>query len=444
MASHARDKTGVVAAAASIASIFGILGTMYYLDIPSLLQQRVKSRKLEPRCYSAKEAPSLAAFKTLTQQITLKETYLLARDIKKNIPIYDCTKFNLSDAKQLDSLEDELYHNLTSGPGVYVMKHFFTDIDTIDATNATYEAIIKEELERTGQKGDHFASADSNSRIWNSFSKHALQDPESFTKYFSNPWFKIACDSYLGPGYQITTQVNIVRPGGKAQMPHRDYHLGFQTDEDVVAWPKAVQAMSGLLTLQGAVAHTDTPAESGPTRLLPYSNTFGEGFRSYRRQEFIDYFLANWVALPLEKGDAIFFSPALFHAAGENRTADFSRSANLVQVSSAFGKTMETIDTLPLISNTYDILAAKHREEGLSTEVDSFIRAVADGYPFPTNLDCRPPAPGGMAPESEQDILRKGLSEGWDGETMMGELTEMREASSSSGKISRQTTVFRT
>ena len=33
--------------------------------------------------------------------------------------------------------------------------------------------------------------------------------------------------AWLGPGYQVTSQVNVVRPGGQAQDPHRDYHLGF-------------------------------------------------------------------------------------------------------------------------------------------------------------------------------------------------------------------------
>ena len=439
MTPRSRDRTGAIAAATTIASVAGLLGTLYYLDIPSLLRKRVKSRKVEPRCYSIDSPPSITEFKTLTQQITLKETYPLATSIQKNIPIYDCKDFDLRDEEQIDSLQDELYHNLTAGPGVYVLKHFFTDLSTIDSANKAYDSIIASELNAntTGVKGDHFAPASANSRIWNSFSKHCIQDPESFTHYFSNPWFKITCESYLGPAYRLTSQVNIVRPGGKAQMPHRDYHLGFQKDEDAVAWPKAVHALSGLLTLQGAVAHTDMPVDSGPTRLLPYSQHFGEGFRSYRSQPFIEDFLESYVSLPLEKGDALFFSPALFHAAGENCTKDFSRSANLIQVSSAFGKPMETIDTLPLIENTYDLLVAKYKAEGMSAEVDAFICAVGEGYPFPTNLDFRPPAPGGMAPESEQDILRRGVSDGWDKRRMIEELTDMREASSADGRRPR-------
>lgn len=444
MAHQQRGRNNAISAATTAASVAGLLGTLYYFDISSLLRKRLESRKVEPRCYSSKTPPSLTAFKTLTQQITLKSTYPLCAEIQRNIPVYNCDDFDLNDPDKLDKLQDELYHNLTSGPGVYVMKHFFSDLRTIDDASAAFDNIIESELQATGAKGDHFAPGNANSRIWNSFSKHCLQNPESFATYFSNPWFRVVCESYLGPGYRITSQVNIVKPGGKAQMPHRDYHLGFQTDEDVVAWPKAVHAMSGLLTLQGAVAHTDMPADSGPTRLMPYSQTFGEGFRSYRTKGFVDYFTANYVALPLEKGDAIFFSPALFHAAGENCTKDFNRSANLIQVSSAFGKTMETIDTLPLIEKTFDVLVAKYKAEGMSGEVDALIHAVADGYPFPTNLDSRPPAPGGMAPESEQQILRRCVSSGAGKDKTMEELTEMREASSAHGKISRQTTVFGT
>ena len=444
MPSSGPSRNTAITAAATVASVAGVVGSLYALNIPSLLSQRVKARKVEPRNFSASSKPSLAELKLLTEQITLPSTYPLATAIEKNIPIYDCRKFNLSNARKIDQLQDELYHNLVSGPGVYVLKHFFPDTAVLGAANAAYDRIIAREKEASGEKGDHFAPGSANDRIWNSFSKHALEDPESFTEYFSNPWFKLACDSYLGPGYRITTQVNIVRPGGKPQMPHRDYHLGFQTDEDVVQWPKAVHHFSPLLTLQGAAAHTDMPLDSGPTRLLPYSQTFPEGFRSYRSQEFIDYFHANWVSLPLQKGDAVFFSPALFHAAGENVTSDFSRSANLIQVSSAFGKTMETIDSLPLIEKTYDILKAKYKAEGMSTEVDAFIRAVADGYPFPTNLDCRPPAPGRMAPEHEQDILRRVLSEDGDRQKVMAELTDMRAGSNANGEVDIQTTAFGT
>ena len=58
---------------------------------------------------------------------------------------------------------------------------------------------------------------------------------------------------------------------------------------------------------------------------------------------FRTYFADHHVQLPLAKSDAVFFSPALFHAAGANRTTGTYRMANLLQISSAFGRAMETV-----------------------------------------------------------------------------------------------------
>ncbi|KAB8349528.1 hypothetical protein FH972_023554 [Carpinus fangiana] len=132
-----------------------------------------------------------------------------------------------------------------------------------------------------------------------------------------------------------------------------------------------------------------------------------EGYMAYRLPQFVEYFDQSWVSLPLEKGDGVFFNPALFHAAGENVTQDVERCANLLQVSSAFGKTMESISTLPVVEACWKTLIAKFGKEGMSGEVQAAIKAIGEGYPFPTNLDRRPPQPGGMAPEDEQGLLRR-------------------------------------
>ncbi|KFY04716.1 hypothetical protein O988_00576 [Pseudogymnoascus sp. VKM F-3808] len=114
--------------------------------------------------------------------------------------------------------------------------------------------------------------------------------------------------------------------------------------------------------------------------------------------------------LPSKMGDGLFFNPALFHAAGSNHSADFIRKANLLQISSAFGKAMETIDNLTLIEQ-------------------SFVSAVAAGYPFPTNLDRRSPAPGGLAPESEQQTVLRALQENWDKQRVLDALRKITEDS---------------
>ncbi|EME82498.1 uncharacterized protein MYCFIDRAFT_189123 [Pseudocercospora fijiensis CIRAD86] len=369
---------------------------------------------------TANNPPSLTAFKALVEQTTTKETYPLAKTIENNIPIYDCTAFDLNDSTLIDHLQDELYHILTSGPGVYILKHFFPSARTISLANTTFSTI----LSSTPARGDHFArTPGTNSRLWNSFTKHCLSHPQNFFEYYSNPWFRIVAEAHLGPNFRITAQLNIVHPGSEAQIPHRDYHLGFPSLEQCAEFPKASHQVSAVLTLQGAVAHTDMPLESGPTRFVPYSQLFPEAFVSTHFSDFQTYFLDNYVSLPLAAGDALFFSPAIFHSAGSNTTSHISRSANLFQISSAFGKAMEIVETLPLIEATYEVLEERYRCEGFSCEVEAFVHAVAEGYGFPTDLDRNSP---GNERGSEQGVLRRGLREGWGRERVLREIRGMR------------------
>ena len=117
--------------------------------------------------------------------------------------------------------------------------------------------------------------------------------------------------------------------------------------------------LSPVLTLQGAVAHSDMPVESGPTMYLPYSHAYEPGYLAWRLPEFRAFFAGRYVQLPLTKGDAVFFNPALFHGAGTNVSADVQRMANLLQVSSAFGRAMETVDRAKVSRAIYPVLQAR-------------------------------------------------------------------------------------
>jgi ectoine hydroxylase-related dioxygenase (phytanoyl-CoA dioxygenase family) len=79
---------------------------------------------------------------------------------------------------------------------------------------------------------------------------------------------------------------------------------------------------------------------------------------------------------------------------------------NLLQVSSAFGRAMETVNRTRMVRRLYATLRGA---EGLN--LDNVIAATAEGYPFPTNLDANPPV-GGMAPKTQADYLRQALAEG--------------------------------
>ncbi|KJZ72197.1 hypothetical protein HIM_08462 [Hirsutella minnesotensis 3608] len=365
-------------------------------------------------------APSLSAFAALCSQKATREQYPLALSIEKNVPVYKLPPMASCSPEQRAALQDEWYRVLLDGPGVLVAKQLFPNHRLLDRSSSTLMDIIRSEREASTsrQGGDHFAGAGKNDRVWNSFSKQCLADPASFVEYYANPWLGLIASSWLGSGYRITAQVNNVKPGGEAQVCHRDYHLGFMSEERCARIPQAMHVASQFLTLQGAVAHLDTPLESGPTRLLPYSQAFAPGYLAYRLPEFNDFFLDNYVALPLEKGDGLFFNPALFHAAGTNQSPK-DRLANLLQISSPFGKPMESIDTRPLLVSCWDEMLHLARERGFGDEVDAILAAVGQGYPFPTNLDRNPPRNEEMAPQSEQGLLRELLREGKDKKSVL-------------------------
>lgn len=395
---------------------------------------------------------SLGEFKQICSRSIDTSTYPLAYTVKHNVPIYDIAAFDATPltAETISHLQDEWHHILHTGPGVFVLRGMYAPAkysSVLSATNNAFDRIIaRERASSSSSKGDHFATSGTNDRIWNSFSKHALDDPASFVAYYANPWLATVCTAWLGPGYRITAQVNAVHPGGAAQEAHRDYHLGFMDADACAGFPAATQVFSQFLTLQGAVAHSDMPLASGPTRFLPFSQTYAPGYLAWRRPEFRAFFQENYVALPLALGDGVFFNPALFHAAGANvldaspGAGGFRRVANLLQISSAFGKTMESVDAIPLVERCWDLLVARYEgakrkiaDSGLdpcwsaeAREVRALVQALGEGYPFPTNLDRRPPVLGRMAPECQQDVLVRGLVGGWGRGEVVGVLERMR------------------
>ncbi|WP_136657604.1 phytanoyl-CoA dioxygenase family protein [Nitratireductor sp. XY-223] len=358
--------------------------------------------------YYAAERCDLSEFASLVARQLTSAEVPHADAIEKNIPVYNVPALadRLAEANARRALMAEWARILSSGAGVFVLKQALPDHGVIDEATAVYEQIIARESADGAEGADHFAAAGSNDRIWNSLQKLCIAAPYTFIRYFASPAIDAAAEAWLGPNYQITAQVNLVHPGGKAQQAHRDYHLGFQTAEVSATYPAHVHDLSPLMTLQGGIAHCDMPIESGTTKLLPYSQLYRPGYAAWRREDFRAHFEAYCLQLPLDKGDAIFFNPALLHAAGENRSADVHRMVNLLQVSSAFGRAMESVDRLNMCKALYHPLRAAWNAGWLSdAELNAVIAAAAEGYSFPTNLDRDPPT-GGLAPETQAALLK--------------------------------------
>ena len=364
--------------------------------------------------YFDRESCDLDEFKVLTSQSLATSDVPHAETVARNIPIYDMGALApaLDDPEQRTALLAEWGRVLGKSAGVIVLKNACPDTAPIDRASDVFRKIIAEERAGSAGKGDHFAASGANDRIWNSLQKQCLRDPEGFALYFGNSAIAAVCEAWLGPNYQMTAQVNQVRPGGQAQQAHRDYHLGFQSAEAAALYPVHAHEVTATLTLQGGIAHCDMPVESGPTKLLPFSQLYGPGYLAFHEEDHRAWFEEAYVQLPLRKGDALFFNPALFHAAGENRSADIERMVNLLQVSSAFGRAMEAVDRASMSKALLPALISLKQAGRLTdTQINAAIAASAEGYPFPTNLDTDPPI-GGNAPASQADLLRKAVEAG--------------------------------
>jgi ectoine hydroxylase-related dioxygenase (phytanoyl-CoA dioxygenase family) len=347
----------------------------------------------------------LADFDALVSTGTDARDYPLASDVRRGVLVYSAQTVATVDRR---ALQTELIHALADGPGVVVFEGAF-EPDAVDRASAAFTAIIEAQRDAGTAAGDHFGKAGANDRVWNAAQKLALHAPAVFADYYANDALALVSEAWLGPRYQVTSQVNVVNPGGAPQVPHRDYHLGFVDVEHLSAYPAHLHRMSAALTLQGAVAHCDMPLESGPTMLLPYSQKFAGGYVAFYRQEFIDYFAAHQVQVPLSKGDAVFFNPALFHGAGANTSTDIRRMANLLQISSPFGRAMESLDRTAMLRATYPALLAMQAAGRPDREIQNAVNATAEGYAFPTNLDRDQPI-GSLAPPSQVDTVLAALA----------------------------------
>jgi ectoine hydroxylase-related dioxygenase (phytanoyl-CoA dioxygenase family) len=365
----------------------------------------------DPAQHSVDDLAALVATRTDLRR------YPHATDLVREVVVYEATTFErAADAAADDpaaarSLMVELTEVLRDGPGVILVRGAVAR-PVVERTVEVLWRILERQRAESNATGDHFAMAGTNDRIWNAVEKLALADPACFVDYYASPTIALAATAWLGPGYQVTSQINIVNPGGVAQSPHRDYHLGFMSDAQAAAWPVHAHLASPLLTLQGAVAHVDMPVETGPTKVLPHSQKYPPGYVVWKQPEVIDLFERAHVQLPLDAGDAVFFNPAVYHAAGTNRTADVKRMANLLQIGSAFGRSTEAVDRARTVAAIYPELLCRTVAGHSAAAVRRALAAAAEGYAFPTDLDLDPPI-GGLAPATQADLVRTALAERW-------------------------------
>ena len=347
----------------------------------------------------------------LIDTVTPADQYRYAVGIEREVVIYDIVQLEplVATTAGRRAVMTELARAFNRGPGIVVIRNAINRA-VLDRANVEFDALIDAQNASGAAAGDYFVKAGANDRVWNALEKLAVDAPEVFVAYYACDAIALAATAWLGPGYQITSQLNQVRPGGTAQRAHRDYPLGFTTAAQAAAYPVHVHSFGPMLTLQGAVAHRDMPVESGPTKYLPHSHKLHSGYVAWHQHAVRDRFEERFVQLPLDAGDAVFFNPAVFHAAGSNRTSDVMRLANLLQIVSPFVKAMESIDHTRMVRAVYPALLALSSQGSSPQLLANAITAAADGYSFPTNLDRDIPTEG-RAAESQAELVMRAVRE---------------------------------
>jgi ectoine hydroxylase-related dioxygenase (phytanoyl-CoA dioxygenase family) len=90
--------------------------------------------------------------------------------------------------------------------------------------------------------------------------------------------------------------------------------------------------------------------------------------------------------------------------------------ANLLQISSAYGRAMESVDRTRMSLALYPALLDLRKAGTLSEqECAHAVAACAEGYSFPTNLDRDPPLYG-LAPQTQAQLMLKAVRENWPSE----------------------------
>jgi hypothetical protein len=100
--------------------------------------------------------------------------------------------------------------------------------------------------------------------------------------------------------------------------------------------------------------------------------------------------------------------------------------ANLLQISSPFGRAMEALDRTAMVRAVYPALVAMRAAGRSEQEIRNAVNATAEGYPFPTNLDRDQPI-GSLAPPSQVDTVLSALADGLTPEALDIELTQQIE-----------------
>ena len=208
----------------------------------------------------------LADLIDLVSQKTDQADYPYAAAVEQNLLIYDGARLR----KELSSpagrwrVEAELARALRDGPGIVVLAGRWADPWIVDRATREFDAIIAKQKAAGAATGDHFAAAGHQRPDLGRAGEAGPARAGGVRGLLRQQPHRGRVPGLAGAGYQVTSTINVVNPGGAAQTAHRDYHLGFASAERAARFPAARAPAVAGADLAGRGG--DIPRRLGPAR----------------------------------------------------------------------------------------------------------------------------------------------------------------------------------
>ena len=162
----------------------------------------------------------LDEFVRVVEAETRPQDYPFAAGVERNVLIYGPDlQQRAADPEVRREIQAELVRALTEGPGIVVFKRAFADTAVVDRATDAFNRLIEAQRSAGTAAGDHFAKPGANDRVWGALDKLAVAAPDVFADYYANDVLALISQAWLGPNYQVTSQVNVVNPGGAKWSP---------------------------------------------------------------------------------------------------------------------------------------------------------------------------------------------------------------------------------
>ncbi len=251
---------------------------------------------------------------------------------------------------------------LLEGPGVVMVEHAFRAFGRGPATRV-FRTLLDEERATGKDRGDYFAKPGTNERLWDSLGKLAFRDPEVFVDYFANDMVAlVSVATRLGSATRSprrsTWSTRVARPRRCTETiiwvlhPTSAPSLSLRTSTNSLRYSHLPGRRSALRHARREWAYPVRPLLPEVPARLP-GVAFATVLRSWKR---------TYVQPPLAKGDAmVFFNPALFHGAGQTGRLP-TWMYNLLQISSTFGRAMESVDRDGITNAVFPALLQRKRQ----------------------------------------------------------------------------------